>query len=151
MRDPAGHEGGTTRTLRRELFPDGLPPDLQGWVKKADRWAAAADRPQFPLEANGGRYPAWTQVNFAERPILKHPLTGQDYDLNKLDLAPALLKAVSTDHFQQFIENGAVNWRKTALAFWRFGPETPAGDLGALWSPCCRRIPASGSHHLGAS
>ena len=143
LRDPAGHEGGTTRTLRRELFPDGLPPDLQGWVKKADRWAAAADRPQFPLEANGGRYPAWTQVNFAERPILKHPLTGQDYDLNKLDLAPALLKAVSTDHFQQFIENGAVNWRKTALAFWRFGPETPAGDLGALWSllPADTRVP----------
>ena len=145
LRDPAGHEGGTTRTLRRELFPDGLPADLQGWVKKADRWAAAADRPQFPLEANGGRYPAWTQVNFAERPILKHPLTGQDYDLNKLDLAPALLKAVSTDHFQQFIvrENGAVNWRKTALAFWRFGPETPASDLGALWSllPADTRIP----------
>lgn len=145
LRDPSGHEGGTARTLRRELFPDGLPADLQGWVKKADRWAAAADRPQFPLEANGGRYPAWTQVNFAERPILKHPLTGQDYDLNKLDLAPALLKAVSTDHFQQFIvrDRGTVDWKKTALAFWRFGPETPAGDLGALWSllPADTRVP----------
>ncbi|MFZ1640079.1 MAG: type III-B CRISPR-associated protein Cas10/Cmr2 [Candidatus Contendobacter sp.] len=55
------------------------------------------------------------------------------------------LKAISTDHFQQFIirDNGAVDWKKTALAFWRFGPESPASDLGALWQllPADTRVP----------
>jgi CRISPR-associated protein Cmr2 len=62
-----------------------------------------------------------------------------------MKLEPAQLKAISTDHFQQFIvrDNGAVDWKKTALAFWRFGPESPASDLGALWQllPADTRVP----------
>lgn len=145
LRDPSGHEGGTVRKLRQQLFPDGIPADIKQHLHQADRWAAAADRPQFPQDKDGGRYQKWTQVNFAEQPVLKHPLTGQDYDLKSLKLEPAQLKAISTDHFQQFIvrNNSMVNWRNTALAFWRFGPESPASDLGALWTllPADTRIP----------
>ncbi len=74
-----------------------------------------------------------------------HPLTGEEYDLKKMELEPAQLKAISTDHFQRFIvpDNGAVDWKNTALAFWRFGPESPASDLGALWQllPADTRVP----------
>lgn len=145
LRDPAGHEGGTVRKLRQQLFPDGIPAALKQHIHQADRWAAAADRPQFPQDQDGGRYQKWTQVNFAEQPVLKHPLTGEEYDLKKMELEPAQLKAISTDHFQRFIvrDNGAVDWKKTALAFWRFGPESPASDLGALWQllPADTRVP----------
>lgn len=145
LRDPAGHEGGTVRKLRQQLFPDGIPAAIKQHIHQADRWAAAADRPQFPQDQDGGRYQEWTQVNFAEQPVLKHPLTGEEYDLKKMDLEPAHLKAISTDHFQRFIvpDNGAVDWKKTALAFWRFGPESPASDLGALWQllPADTRVP----------
>lgn len=145
LRDPAGHEGGTVRKLRQQLFPDGIPAAIKQHIHQADRWAAAADRPQFPQDQDGGRYQKWTQVNFAEQPVLKHPLTGEEYDLKKMRLEPAQLKAISTDHFQRFIvpDNGAVDWKKTALAFWRFGPESPASDLGALWQllPADTRVP----------
>ncbi len=52
LRDPAGHEGGTVRELRQQLFRPMvfLPPLNSTFVKQADRWAAAADRPQLPLE-----------------------------------------------------------------------------------------------------
>ncbi len=145
LRDPAGHEGGTVRKLRQQLFPDGIPAAVKQHIHPADRWAAAADRPQFPQDQDGGRYQKWSQVNFAEQSVLKHPLTGQEYDLKKMKLGPAQLKAISTDHFQRFIvpDNGAVDWKKTALAFWRFGPESPASDLGALWQllPADTRVP----------
>ena len=104
LRDPAGHEGGTVRKLRQQLFPDGIPAAIKQHIHQADRWAAAADRPQFPQDQDGGRYQKWSQVNFAEQPVLKHPLTGEEYDLKKMELEPAQLKAISTDHFQQFIE-----------------------------------------------
>lgn len=147
LRDPAGHEGGTVRALRQCLFPDGLSAELKDLVKRADQWAAAADRPQFPREKDGGRYQAWAQVDFIEQPALIHPLSGQYYDeLGKFDeLKPALLKAVSLDHFKQWIMTieGAIDWRRTALAFWRFGPQSPAADLGVLWSllPADTRMP----------
>jgi len=145
LRDPAGHEGGTVRKLQQQLFPDGISAAIKQHIHQADRWAAAADRPQFPQDQDGGRYQKWTQINFAEQPVLKHPLTGEEYDLKKMELEPAQLKAISTDHFQRFIvpDNGAVDWKKTALAFWRFGSESPASDLGALWQllPADTRVP----------
>ena len=145
LRDPAGHEGGTVRKLQQQLFPGGIPAAIKQHIHPADRWAAAADRPQFPQDQDGGRYQKWTQINFAEQPVLKHPLTGEEYDLKKMELEPAQLKAISTDHFQRFIvpDNGVVDWKKTALAFWRFGPESPASDLGALWQllPADTRVP----------
>jgi len=146
LRDPAGHEGGTVRALQQVLFPGGIPAELNKWRKQADHWASAADRPQFPLEQGGGRYQTWAQVRFDEKPVLIHPLSGQQYDLNKLgDIPLDTLKKASLDHFQGLIlrDNGAINWRKTALAFWRFGPELDDSSIGKLWQllPADTRIP----------
>jgi len=145
LRDPAGHEGGTVRELQHILFPDGIKA-LAAHVKRADHWASAADRPQFPRDAKDGRYAAWTQVRFAETPVLIHPLSGTPYALGKLDIDPAHIKAASTTHFKSLIERnagGQPDARKTALAFWRFGPEIDADGLRALWQllPADTRIP----------
>ena len=150
LRDPSGHEGGTVQTLRDTLFPDGqLPADLKAHVKRADHWASAADRPQFPRSDRDGRYAQWTQVNFDAHPELIHPLSGTRYKLGKdgaLAIDPAHIKAVSTDHFQELIvrdANGHIDAKRTALAFWRFGPELATDGLGALWQllPADTRIP----------
>lgn len=145
LRDPAGHEGGTVRELQQVLFPSGIGA-LAAHVKRADHWASAADRPQFPRDAKDGRYAAWTQVRFAETPLLIHPLSGTAYPLGKLDIEPAHIKAASTAHFKSLIErnaDGQPDARKTALAFWRFGPEIDADGLRALWQllPADTRIP----------
>ena len=72
LRDPAGHENGTSRALSRllglheltadtvdadgddalahTLFPDGIQKTMYRHVQHADWWAAAADRPQWPME-----------------------------------------------------------------------------------------------------
>lgn len=146
LRDPAGHEGGTVRELQQALFPAGLPKTLAAHVKRADHWASAADRPQFPRSDQDGRYAAWTQVRFDQNPVLIHPLSGTEYPLGKLDIDPAHIKAASTEHFRQLIEHDAAGQpdaRRSALAFWRFGPELDAGALRALWQllPADTRIP----------
>lgn len=145
LRDPAGHEGGTVRELQQALFPSGLGP-LAAHVKRADHWASAADRPQFPRDAKDGRYAAWTQVRFTETPVLIHPLSGTEYPLGKLDIDPAHIKATSVDHFKGLIErdaDGQPDARRSALSFWRFGPEIDADGLRALWQqlPADTRIP----------
>ncbi|MCK2088276.1 type III-B CRISPR-associated protein Cas10/Cmr2 [Thauera aromatica] len=146
LRDPAGHEGGTVRALQRALFPNGLPKPLAAHVKRADHWASAADRPQFPRSDKDGRYAAWTQVRFDQQPVLIHPLSGTRFDLKTLDIGAAQIRSLSTDHFQQLIErnaDGRPDARRTALAFWRFGPELGADALRALWQllPADTRIP----------
>ena len=149
LRDPAGHEGGTVRELNRALFPDGLPKSLAAHVKRADWWASAADRPQFPRDSKDGRFAAWTQVRFDQQPVLVHPLSGSEFDLGStgaLVIDPAQIKAVSTYHFKSLIEHdadGSPNARKTALSFWRFGPEIKADGLRMLWQllPADTRIP----------
>src|SRR5690554_1846139 len=72
LRDPAGHEGGTSLALSRllnlknfdsaEIDPDNaealshvllgkdLTEKMYEKVRHADWWAAAADRPQFPMD-----------------------------------------------------------------------------------------------------
>lgn len=145
LRDPAGHEGGTVRVLQKTLFPNGVGA-LAAHVKRADHWASAADRPQFPRDAKDGRYAAWTQVRFDQSPVLIHPLSGTKYPLGKLDIDPQHIKACSSDHFLSLIErnaDGTPDARRTALAFWRFGPEIDADGLRALWQllPADTRIP----------
>ena len=73
LRDPAGHEGGTSRALTRllgldsidgesidpdndqalasPLFGTGLPSSIYRHVQRADWWAAGADRPQWPMQS----------------------------------------------------------------------------------------------------
>ena len=148
LRDPAGHEGGTVAALHQDLFGTAdLPASLRTAVQKADRWAAAADRPQWPRTKADGPYADWTQVRFTERPVLIHPLSGEEFDLGKLaEITAAGIKAVSTDHFRRLVvrdADGAVDARRTALSFWRFGPNPPASALGALWEllPADTRVP----------
>ena len=72
LRDPEGHEKGTSRALTRLLgytdiasgdvdadndealartvFKKGIPRAMYRDVQRADWWAAAADRPQWPME-----------------------------------------------------------------------------------------------------
>lgn len=128
LRDPAGHEGGTVRALHAALFPQGLPPKIASAVKRADHWAAAADRPQF----GGGGRETWAQVNFAEAPVLIHPLSGQAFDLKTLsEIDPAHIRALSEKHFEELIVTNDA--RKTALMFWRFGPRLDQSTLPFLW------------------
>ncbi len=150
LRDKTGHEWGTVKELRSELgIPHPTNENADFWqpVKRADWYASAADRPQFPLEDDGKRFKPWTQVDFAKEPVLRHPLTATKYHLGKLDdIAPGYLKKVSEYHFRSLIvwdEHGAPDFRKTLLNCWRFGPDTPAADLNYLWQnlPADTRIP----------
>lgn len=146
MRDPAGHEGGTTRTLLKTFFPDGLDTATKGWVKKADHWASAADRPQFPQDTNN-RFASWAQVRFDQTPEIKHPLTGKPAQLAKLDEIQAEhIKAFSTDSFIELIERdaqGEIDWQTTLLSFWRFGADIGPEELRHLWRllPADTRVP----------
>ncbi|MDP2824015.1 MAG: type III-B CRISPR-associated protein Cas10/Cmr2 [Sulfuritalea sp.] len=142
MRDPAGHEGGTVRALREIFFPGGMPAEIKHAIKQGDHWAAAADRPQF---GGGGREP-WAQVRFDQHPVLIHPLSGEEFDLGKLaDIDPAHIKALSGIHFDELIvsDNGIIDTKKTALNFWRFGPELDQSTLPLLWQllPADTRMP----------
>ena len=145
MRDPAGHEGGTTRTLLNKFFPSGLNTKTKDWIKKADHWASAADRPQFPQDANN-RFAKWAQVRFDQHPEIKHPLTGESADLGQLTIDAEHIKAFSTDCFIDLIEytgDDEIDWQKTLLSFWRFGSDINPKGLGELWRllPADTRVP----------
>ncbi|MCL4745043.1 MAG: type III-B CRISPR-associated protein Cas10/Cmr2, partial [Burkholderiaceae bacterium] len=142
MRTPEGHEGGTSRELARELFENGVPEAARAAAARADQWASAADRAAFPRARDDGRFPAWQQVRFHDRPVIIHPLTGREFDLISLfDVDPAHAKAVSIDHLRGLVHSGDL--RRTALAFWRFGPEIGADELRSLWRllPADTRVP----------
>ncbi|MEW6133068.1 MAG: type III-B CRISPR-associated protein Cas10/Cmr2 [Pseudomonadota bacterium] len=184
LRDPAGHENGTSAALKRLLgldqppenidpdndevlsnilFKKGLPLSIYRLVQRADWWAAAADRPQWPMEEitlPSGKTLAvapWAQVHWTRSPVLTHPLTGEQYDLGKhgglSDTDFKDIKERSFEHFSKLLvklgasAGEAQDLRKTLLAFWRFGPELAEtedfGKLGALWKllPADTRIP----------
>jgi len=189
LRDPAGHEGGTSRVLTRLLglseigsenddadkdavlslliFKKGMPPSIYRHVQRADWWAAAADRPQLPMQeivvtTKTGKQKTfavapWAQVRWASNPVLIHPLTGAAFDLREhgglRDSEIADIKQRSFEHFSRLLvmlgakEESTQDWRKILLAFWRFGPdlieEEDFGKLGELWRllPADTRIP----------
>lgn len=184
LRDPAGHEGGTCRALQRllgfetgssatridpdnasvlhlTLFKDELPREVYQQVQRADWWAAAADRPQWPMKeisittrAGQQRTLAvadYAQVRWTQQPVLIHPLTGKQYDLGSLGTTELDdLKSRSFEHFASLVQrqpDGEVDWTRTLLAYWRFGPELREGNdngtLGALWPllPADTRVP----------
>ncbi len=162
LRDPAGHEGGTVRYLKdlanlndeppawrdelggHPLFENGWQQGIGKIVKRADWWAAAADRPQWPGQVSLH----WTQA-----PALIHPLAGGQLRLQGLaDTGIADVKERSFAHFdnlrQAVCPAGAPpDHRKLLLAFWRFGPEIADeedfGKLGELWRllPADTRVP----------
>jgi CRISPR-associated protein Cmr2 len=188
LRDPAGHEGGTSAALKRLLgldqlpqfidtdnaealstvmFKKGLPLDIYRHVQRADWWAAAADRPQWPMqditvttrqgEQKTLKVADWAQVRWTKKPVLIHPLTGDQYDLGQHgglgDTDFQEIKQKSFEHFSGLLkalgaQDGAPgDLRKTLLTYWRFGPELAEeednGKLGALWGllPADTRIP----------
>jgi len=134
----AGHEEGTVRLLREKLKELGAgvdDPALEEIVRRADRWAAAADRPQLPRKMK-------TQVNFASQPALIHPLTGGVVEIKSLadDVNPKVIERLSFKHFEDLIvkADGGVDLQRTFLAFWRAGPMLGADELELLW----RLLPA---------
>ena len=141
LRDPAARAGDAISTLREEILGEREPGTAAPWVRKADRWASAADRPRFPCAD-------WTEVNFAQQPVIKHPLSAENLDLKRIDHFEtdlADLEAHALQHFRSLVHrggDGSCDLRQTLLAFWRFGPEQrPGGDgtgLAELW----RRLPA---------
>lgn len=141
MRDEVGHEHGSVARLRERLSIARADFD-----KRADWFAAAADRPQWPFDPDKPR-PPWANVHWTERPVLIHPLSGEQIDLGKLGDDPARAwREVSFDHFDKLIvraPDGTPDLRLTYLAFWRFGPESPAGEIGSLWQmmPADTRVP----------
>lgn len=190
LRDPAGHEGGTSRALKRllgldrlpadridpdnddalsvTLFKNGLPLAMYRHVQRADWWAAAADRPQWPMQeitvkTKSGEEKTlavapWAQVHWTKSPVLVHPLTGEQIDLHNLsDTEIDAIKQRSFEHFSALLvklgakSGEAQDWRKTLLAFWRFGPDLSVTGadtedhhkLGQLWEllPADTRVP----------
>jgi CRISPR-associated protein Cmr2 len=183
LRDPEGHEGGTSRALHRDLgfdtlpakdrldpdnadvldlvlFKDGIPVTMYRDVQRADWWAAGADRPQWPMqeitvttksgERKTRKVADWAQVRWTKEPVLIHPLTGKPFDLHWLDDTDiADIKQRSLAHFTHLrVSNGeGVDWKRTLLAYWRFGPELredeDSGKLGLLWPllPADTRVP----------
>lgn len=182
LRDPAGHENGTSRaltrllgldaissdtiapdsdqSLSRVLFKKGLPRDIYRIVQRADWWAAAADRPQWPMEKITGEektlaVASWAQVRWAQNPVLVHPLTGEQYSLpgGLAETYFADIKQRSLDHFSELLvklgarDDASPDLRKILMTFWRFGPELTEeddfGKLGPLWKllPADTRVP----------
>lgn len=186
LRDPAGHEGGTSRVLWRmaradELpadgmldndnadvlhavaFADGIKSKTYKIVKRADWWAAAADRPQWPMqeitvrtkkgEEKTLKVADGAQVRWTKKPVLIHPLTGEQYDLGESgglsDTDIEDIKLRSFEHFEKLLirEGGVTDFKKSVLTYWRFGPEVletdDFGKIGALWNllPADTRIP----------
>jgi CRISPR-associated protein Cmr2 len=143
LRDPAGHEGGTSRALHEVLFDTQVRGKINRDVQRADWWAAAADRPQWPQEL-------WAQVRWTRQPVLIHPLTGRPFDLKSLaDTDIGDIKQRSFSHFAGLIvkDGGGVDWMRSLFAYWRFGPELREneddGKLGLLWPllPADTRVP----------
>lgn len=190
LRDPAGHENGTSKALTRLLgfhkintdtvdpdndealvrtvFKKGIPADMYRHVQRADWWAAAADRPQWPMqeitvptkkgEEKTFAIAKWAQVRWTNTPVLIHPLTGDKHDLGKhgglSDTDFKDIKQRSFDHQSSLLvalerqnPDQEQDWRKTLLTLWRFSPElseeSDNGKLGELWKllPADTRIP----------
>ena len=190
LRDPEGHEKGTSLALTRLLgfhaigtetmdadndealvrtvFQKGIPAAMYRHVQRADWWAAAADRPQWPMEqitvptkkgkVQTFKVAPWAQVRWTNTPTLIHPLTGDQFDLGKhgglSDTDFHDIKQRSFDHHASLLAvldrqtpGQPLDWKKALLALWRFAPEVDEsndnGKLGELWKllPADTRVP----------
>lgn len=190
LRDPAGHENGTSRALARLLglqpvsdtsvdsdndealvrtvLRQGVPASVYRHVQRADWWAAAADRPQWPMqeitvttragEEKTFKVAPWAQVHWTREPVLIHPLTQDTLDLGRHGGLSETdfhdIKQRSFEHharllvaLEQQAPGQPLDERKALLALWRFAPELREGDdngrLGELWKllPADTRVP----------
>ena len=145
---PPATKGGTVADLMSQVFGSRQPPvEIRRIVQKADWWASAGDRPQFPRGESDGRFAAWSQVRFDQDGEIIHPTSGQRFDVSRFALELATLKQVSLEHHQTLLEPFADQPRRASLALWRFGPELrdTSSDtrLGSLWRllPADTRVP----------
>ncbi len=185
MRDPAGHENGTSLALSRLMglknyneeddtaelrplnaivFKASLPRGMYKTVQRADWWAAAADRPQWPMQeiavvTKKGeeltlKVSEGSQVRFSSQPVLIHPLSGEQINLGQLkETEVSDIKERSYDHHLGILKALGIqagkphDMRRTLMALWRFAPEinetADNGELGALWHllPADTRVP----------
>jgi CRISPR-associated protein Cmr2 len=160
MRTPGkGHEEGTVATLLAEVLGTSeLRGDLEAVVRKADRMAAAADRPDRPGKKVGAHAVAraWDAVRFPEQPALVHPLSGDSIELGDLkDIAPEQAEALATGHLRACLDgsDGGADPRKAFLRLWRMAPElVDAPQIRSLWRllPADTRVPDHSIwEHLG--
>ncbi len=149
LRDPLGHEGGTVKAMVQAVFgAEGIPEAVTETVRRADHWASAADRPQWPNPAEAGRFARWSQVRFTDTPELIHPLSGARYALDRMaDVDLQAVKSASLKHLTRLIhrdpQTGEVDHKRTLLALWRFGPDMPIAGLSELMRllPADTRVP----------
>jgi CRISPR-associated protein Cmr2 len=186
LRDPAGHENGTSKALSRllglkqldqdmidgdndealirTLFPKGVERAIYSHIQRADWWAAAADRPQWPMheitvQTKKGEIKAiniaeGSRVNFSKDPVLIHPLSGAEFKLAPMsDTEINDIKARTFDHVAGLLvkcskeEGEEKNWKKLLLTLWRFAPDVAEtqdnSTIGELWNllPADTRVP----------
>ena len=188
LRDPVGHEGGSSKVLQRllglqdieadlveslgddtalvhALFPNGVKKQLYRHVQRADWWAAAADRPQWPsreitvVKKKDGstidiKIAEGSQVRWSNAPVLIHPLSGQTIDLKSLsETEIGDIKQCTFDHVSDILvklnraSDGERDWKKILLILWRFAPNVSEtkdnSTIGELWKllPADTRVP----------
>ena len=139
--------------LDRIVFDEGTRATVYRTVAKADRWATAADVPQWPGKwppsARTGSIAGDSQVPWTAQPVVIHPLTGRTLDLKFLgDINLGDVGARCRARFERLVirHNGEVDWRRTLLACWRFGSDLQENDdqgLATLWPllPADTRVP----------
>jgi CRISPR-associated protein Cmr2 len=135
------HESGNVRRLKEALNISDLDSKL---IKKADHIAAASDRLAHPQRSRFD-----LNVSFVSRPEIVHPITARTISIREdfCDIEVQSLEELSFDHFEQLIvkrADGTIDYFKTFLLFWRFGPElSQHKSLEALWQilPADTRIP----------
>jgi len=180
LRDPAGHENGTSRALARllglhdigpgaveadndealvrTLFTQGIPADMYRHIQRADWWAAAADRPQWPMEpvtvtTKKGvettlQIAPWAQVRWTKQPVLIHPLTGDQRDLGQhgglSDTDFQDIKRRSFDHVSSLLMalHAQSPQRKTGAK--------PCSPSGALRPSCAKPRTTASSANSGS-
>lgn len=87
-RTPEGHEHGTAARLREFCFgSEQAPRELAQLAKLADRWAAASDRPQWPVAKEDKGFDKKILFWSRSGATLIHPLGGDVYHLGDLYVA----------------------------------------------------------------
>ncbi len=126
-----GHER-VARDLVEAALGAGVSDDLWRRAKVADRVASAADRIDFPAEA---------QACWWRRPVLRHPLSGKEHDLGSLT---AVDVNVVNEQVRRTVEAIRTDCggdpEKVFLRLWcglagdlKGGEEKGGERLGALW------------------
>jgi len=150
MRGVGTHEEGTVAAMRTLCFGEASDEWAEAVARRADHWAAAADRPQYPKPKDFRRQGA--EAPFWREPELVHPLAGDRLPLQEMyvDTRKAI-EAASFERLKALVTKGdehsalsTVDDRKQAfLRLWRFGPEAAPEALGLVWQllPADSRVP----------